>query len=265
MDSPVALRDRLPLSTALRAQLLTHPVYTRVAGAQAARTFMGFHVFAVWDFMSLLKSLQQKLTCVDVPWIPPINRDAARLINEIVLGEESDLDGRGRHAGHYDLYIDAMTHVGADHRPIERFVNALRGGATVEEAFVAGAVAEGARAFVRVTLDIAKNGSVHEVASAFFLGREDVIPAMFEELLSSLRQTDPRMTERLTWYLSRHIEVDSGEHGPAAERLLGALCEDDEHKWAEADACAVRSLNARIALWDAVVAQLKPPRAAASA
>jgi hypothetical protein len=240
---------------ALRATLLEHSLYRRVNGAHKARVFMEWHVFAVWDFMSLLKALQRRLTCVELPWIPPIDRDAARLINEIVLAEESDVDGRGRHAGHYDLYVEAMSDVGADTTGIARFVNVLRAGRSLEDALVEARVPAEIADFVRTTLDIAQHGKTHEIAAAFFFGRENVIPAMFDQLRASLHSADHRMTERLSYYLSRHIEMDGEAHGPAAEQLLESLCDDgpgSPSSWAEANTTACRCLRARIALWDGV-------------
>src|SRR2546425_11084063 len=86
------------------------------------RLFMEHHAFAVWDFMSLLKALQRRLCCVEVPWLPAVDPLGSRLVNEIVLAEESDDDGRGGFASHFDLYHRAMTRCGANSAPIDGFL-----------------------------------------------------------------------------------------------------------------------------------------------
>jgi len=89
----------------LREKLLAHPMYAEVNSLQRLQAFMQMHVFAVWDFMSLVKRLQNELTCSRLPWTPPGRAQIARFANEVVLGEESDLGPDGRPVSHFELYL----------------------------------------------------------------------------------------------------------------------------------------------------------------
>src|SRR5258707_12271124 len=140
------------------------------------------HVFAVWDFMSLLKRLQQDLTCTKVPWFPADNARAARLINDIVIGEETDVDPDGSYVSHLDLYLRAMADVGASIRQFDAFRSLARVGTSVEAAMVRSGVSPHVQAFVAHTMRLAQSGSTEEVLAAFFYGREDIIPEMFSRL-----------------------------------------------------------------------------------
>lgn len=237
-----------------RAALLAHPIYAQVNGLPTLRAFMHHHVFAVWDFMSLLKALQRRLTSLDVPWLPPAHPESARLVNEIVLVEESDRYSDGRTLSHHALYLEAMREVGASTRTIDGFVTALREGATWADALGDAAVPEGVRPFVAQTLTVATRGAVHEVAAAFLLGREDVIPAMFRRILAGMGPDFACPSFRM--YLERHVEVDEQEHGPAGQKLLVSLCGDDPARWADATRAALDAIAARRALWDATMAAL---------
>lgn len=79
-----------PALQSARERLVSHPLYERLTSQDRVRTFMKHHVFAVWDFFSLLKRLQSEVSCVTLPWLPRGLGDHARFISEIVLAEECD-------------------------------------------------------------------------------------------------------------------------------------------------------------------------------
>ncbi len=239
----------------VRTELLNHPLYGVLSAPHQVRIFMQHHVFAVWDFMSLLKRLQRDLTCISLPWVPSPEPTHARFINEIVLGEETDEDGYGGYASHFEIYLEAMREVGADTGPITRFVNAVRSGcdpvAGLSEVTVPGSV----RQFVQHTRELASAGGTHEVCAAFFFGREEIIPEMFQALVHEFERHG-RSADRLLYYLRRHIELDGDTHGLLAERLLESFCRGNPIRSREAEQTAIRSLRSRIELWNGVLADI---------
>ncbi|WP_170930083.1 MULTISPECIES: DUF3050 domain-containing protein [unclassified Pseudomonas] len=243
-----------------KAELSVHPIFSEIDSLTALRRFMESHVFAVWDFMSLTKRLQQELTCTRLPWLPPRDPHAARLINEIVLGEESDDRPAHGHYSHFELYLDAMREVGADTTAVERFVALQQEGVSYEVALQSVEVDPAAAQFVRDTLHTALHAPGHSVAAAFLHGRESVIPTMFQRMLDAWGiGADQAPTFR--YYLQRHIEVDSEDHGPAAEQLLARLVEGDPQREAEVYASALAAVESRIALWDGLRQSLHEPLA----
>ena len=223
---------------------------------------MEHHVYAVWDFMLLLKSLQRKLTSTDEVWIPTENRTARRLINEIVFGEESDLDCNGRPASHYEMYLDAMKQIGAQVEDINRLVQKSKEGHNLKS-LVKFNVAEIAKAqleFVRCSYDIIKEGKAHAIAAAFTFGREDLIPDLFTEIVRDLNQRFGGELSAFVYYLERHIELDADEHGPMAEEMIRELCGNDLQKWEDVKKASQKALDARLKLWDAIYAAIQQSR-----
>lgn len=241
-----------------RGRLLAHPLYARMRSLDDVRVFMGSHVFAVWDFMSLLKRLQRELTCVSVPWVPVGDAEVRFLINEIVCGEESDVDPRGGRIAHFDLYLRAMREAGADTTAVDKALASVRAGGSTAAALVSAGVPAGAAAFSGATFALATGGKAHEVAAAFTFGREDLIPDMFTELVTRLSREHPGKLDTFRYYLERHIEVDGGHHGAISLRMVELLCGDDDRRWDEAAAAAVAAIEARLALWDAIVREFPP-------
>lgn len=236
----------------LRQSLLNHPIYQDITSPAALRTFMEHHVFAVWDFMSLLKALQQRLCCVAVPWLPAADANAGRLINEIVLGEESDEDGRGGYASHFELYHDAMRQFGASTVRIDRLLELLRAGQPLDEALHASGADAPVRRFVGHTFAVIRSQDLCAIASAFTFGREDLLPDVFRKIVDGIDHQTGGNLGPFKFYLQRHIDLDSGEHGPMAMRLILELCGNDPQRWESAREAAVTSLRARVLLWDAI-------------
>ncbi len=233
-----------------RRALLDHPIYDRVDSLPRLRAFMRHHVFAVWDFMCLAKRLQRDLTSLDVLWLPPRAPRLARFINTVILAEESDLDERGEPMSHVEMYLAAMQEVGAPLGEFQRFLERLGAGASVEEALTVARAPACARSFVEDTLRTVEQGTTLEVLASFLFGREDPIPCMFARFLPCWQGS--RSAPRFTHYVRRHIEVDSNEHGPAAERAILWLAGADEHAWRSATLAARNALQSRLALWNAL-------------
>jgi hypothetical protein len=256
-------RDRDHLTT-LRAKLLDHPIYGEVGSVADLRRFMEDHVFAVWDFMSLLKRLQQDMTCTKVPWFPADSARAARLINDIVIGEETDVDPDGSYVSHLDLYLRAMADVGSSTQQFDTFRALARSHLPVEAAMARSGVPSHVRAFVAHTMSLAHSGSTEEVLAAFFYGREDIIPEMFGRLLETLprprHDNDP--LRHFIYYIDRHIELDGDSHGPKGRALLDELVGDSPQRHERALRAACNSIKARIELWNGTLRKLRDMRPA---
>src|SRR6202012_5389490 len=218
----------------LRMQLIEHPLYKHINSLTELGVFMEHHVFAVWDFMSLLKSLQQKLTCTTLPWMPVGNANTRYLINEIVLGEESDVDAEGNRTSHFELYLDAMQQAGSSATGINSLFKELSGGKNIYEALIIANIPTSARKFVQHTFDVINTGKSYLQAAVFTFGREDLIPGMFISMVKEISQQFPGKVDTLLYYLERHIEVDGEHHSQLAYQMTAELCGNDDNKWIEA-------------------------------
>lgn len=236
-----------------RNKLLSHPIYKTIHDIESLRKFTQIHVFAVWDFMSLLKSLQNTLTCTQIPWLPVGSADTRFLINEIVLGEESDVDEYGHRISHFELYKNAMNRLGASTEWIDALLTCIQEGNNIEEAIQLTALPPQVRAFLAYTFEIAIHAPVHVKAGVFTFGREDLIPDMFHQLLKNLYEVSPEQVSTLRYYMERHIEVDGDHHSHLAMEMLSHLCGDDDFKWKEVLEASRKALQMRAVLWDSLL------------
>lgn len=236
-----------------KQRLLQHTLYEKVKTMEDLHLFVENHVYAVWDFMSLLKALQNKLTCTTTPWFASENPETRYLINEIVLAEESDLTLEGARLSHFEMYVEAMKSCGAQTTELATFLKQVVDTKNVFIAIKQSNLHPNVKAFLDFTFRVIEEGKTHKIAAAFTFGREDLIPTMFTEILKNFQENFPDTDlSRLIYYFERHIELDADEHSPMAMRMISALCQDDAQKWREVEETSMLALEKRIGLWDAI-------------
>lgn len=238
-------------------QLLQHALYEKVKTIEDLHCFLENHVFAVWDFMSLLKALQNHLTCTTTPWLPIGNPEVRYLINEIVVAEETDLAMDGSRQSHFEMYLDAMKQCGASTDQVEKFLIQVVETQNIFVSIKQSDLHPKVKDFLDFTFRVIDHGKTHEIAAAFTFGREDLIPNMFTEILKSFQLNFPETDlSKLIYYFERHIELDADEHGPMAMQMITELCGEDAQKWKEVAEVSALALRKRIGLWDAIEEQM---------
>jgi len=235
--------------------LLDHPLYHHIQTLRDVQIFMESHVFAVWDFMSLLKTLQNQLTCVRVPWVPMGSASTRFFINEIVLGEESDIDLQGNYTSHFELYLKAMEECGASTECIRHFLTLLQQGISLDEALTVSKAPTAAAQFVNFTFHQIQTTSIHELAALFTYGREDLIPGMFITMVDSIHRQHQNL-HTFIYYLKRHIELDGDHHGQLSAQMTQELVGHNATKQNQVDQIVKAAYEQRIALWNGIMASI---------
>lgn len=239
-----------------RQEIINHKVYSVIKDIDDLKIFMQYHVFAVWDFMSLLKTLQNNLTCTRVPWFPMGSADTRYLINEIVVGEESDIDFHGVRKSHFEMYLDGMEQCGADMLQVLLFIDEMKQSEDCHAAFRISNAPLQVRDFVDFTFKTIASQKNYLQAAVFTFGREDLIPDMFVSVINTLHKNFPNEISIFKYYIERHIEVDGGHHSQLALQMTANLCGTNEQFWLEAEEAIIESLIRRIGLWDGIYDQI---------
>src|SRR5690606_5664717 len=233
--------------------LNNHPLYSKIKTLEHLQKFTQVHVFAVWDFMSLLKALQIELTCVTIPWFASENPNTRYLINEIVLAEESDTFIDGRRLSHFEMYMDSMESMGSNTSYIKDFLTNVKKSNDIFQSIENLDIDIRIKEFLKFTFQIIETKEPHKIAAVFTFGREDLIPNMFSSILKEIQINFPESDlAKFIYYFQRHIELDGDEHGPLALKMIEELAQDDAQKWEEIQIVSKQALKKRLDLWDSI-------------
>tara|TARA_B100000161_G_scaffold244555_1_gene198910 strand:- start:49 stop:822 length:774 start_codon:yes stop_codon:yes gene_type:complete len=239
----------------LKSKITAHPLFANNLEPKQICKFMESHIFAVWGFMSILKSLQKMITPNNLPWMPNKNtkNGLVNFVNEIILCEESDyIEGIG-FISHFEIYLLAMKNMGARNDQLDKLTSRINNKGYNEKYLDSIDATAEVKSFLKHDLEVSMNGTLPEIVGAFTLGREKVIPNMFGYILPAIKET--LTSKYLITYLERHIDIDGDRHGPLSMKLLNASCGKKE-ELSLAYATAIKSLELRLMVWDKVYEEI---------
>lgn len=230
-----------------------------IATMDQLRLFMQHHVFAVWDFMLLLKALQQQVAPSGLPWLPSRHPRAAGLLHQLMAEEECDCLpaelGGPCHLSHFEIYLLAMEEIGADVAPIRAVLQVVsRDG--LEAALNHPAIPPPSQRFLAATQLVIRSAKAHLLAAAFCYGREQLVSDLFRTLRDQLLAADLQ-APILLWYLERHISLDGNSHGPLAEQLVLELCMNQPSSRNEVALLRTRVEQDRALFWGEIARMLE--------
>ena len=239
----------------LKELLVSHQLFANKLSIEQVRVFMESHIFSVWGFMSLVKSLQIRITSNHIPWLPNKNtkNGLTNFINEIILCEESDyIDGIG-YTSHFEIYLLAMENIKANSEVIRKLIDKLKKEKYNKEFIDKLSIHNEVKDFIKFDLEISQSMNLPKIVGSFTLGREKVIPNMFSYIVPCIKED--ASTRHLLTYLKRHICVDGDRHGPLSLKLLDVICED-EKDYFFAYSSGIKSLELRLKVWDKIASEL---------
>lgn len=237
----------------MQIKLQGHQIYHSIITPSDLKTFMEHHVFAVWDFMSLVKRLQRDLTSTNLVWESKEYKVATRMINEIILGEESDDITDEGYISHFELYKKAMNEVNAEKKQINCLTDSLKQyhepNKILKYLSTQTCTNEDVKKFISETFKVIIDKSTSFNLGYFYYGREHAIPPMFQKLHDSICVNRNTPCPNMKKYLIRHIQVDSESHAPMSEIMMKEVSNGDETEEKEMIIGGIYAIENRIDFW----------------
>lgn len=231
--------------------LETHKLYKNVNDEASLRTFVEHHILCVWGYGFLLRNLYQDLVGRVAPLASQPQKEAQRLIAEIMIEEEFEEQADGSLLSHLELYLEAMQAVGADMGPTMSLFDMVEAGESWKIGLQQSNFPSLAARYARCILSFADR-PLHERAALLFYEGEPFIPDNFLAQLAGLPGT-----EGLVEYFERHIEGLKKPGFSASGRLVELFCGDDAQLNDEAEKAAELIMNLRIELWNEISDQIE--------
>ena len=226
-------------------KLAHHEVYSKVTSRSQINCFITYHIFAVWNFTKLLKSLQIKTNIALRSQTLECSSETKILIGEVVFAEESDLYPYGQPTEYFALYLRAVSELKVNPNFLWSFL-------TSEDSLQS--LKPGIQELVEYNLMLAETGTIGEIAAAFFCGREPLTSQLFTSMIRVLKQ-EGKECPILMSYIEKLNQEKSCQVETLVLKLLDYFCKDETDKIIALQA-GLEALNLREQLWDYALAEI---------
>lgn len=225
--------------------LENHRLYKTIQDQKALKIFVEHHVLCAFGYNYLMRNIYKDLVARVEPLSTHAQKEAQRLIAEMMIDEEFAENEDGSSASHLEHYIEAMQMIGADIAPIIQLFDMHEGGQDWTVGLQQLDFPSLAARYARCIISFAER-PLHERAALLFYEGEPFIPDNFLSGLSGISQGADLLVE----YFERHIEGLKKPGFSAAGRLVELFCGDDEVLNDEAEKAAELIMNLRIELFN---------------
>lgn len=227
--------------------LENHRLYALLINGDALRFFLERHVVCAWSYSALLQSLQREMLTHPLSLRAEADKEALKIVSELVLQQEVQELPDGRLVSHTELYLEAMQEAKCDLTGIINFLDMLENGVPPLIALEEAGLAPEAVKYGRKTIKLL-NGPMHVKGAALFYEGEPFLPDRFLFQLERMAGQGP--AGKLLEYFEGHIEGLSTPEFSATGRIVELCCREDEMLLREAEVTAESVLAARIELWN---------------
>lgn len=227
--------------------LENHRLYALLSNTEAMRFFLERHVICAWSYSVLLQNLQREMLSHPLRPRAEFDKEALRLVSELVLQQEVQELPDGRLVSHTELYLEAMQEAKCDLTGVINFLDMLENGVPVLVALEEAGLSPEAVKYGRKTASLL-NAPLHVKAAALFYEGEPFLPDRF--LYQLERMGNHGAAGKLLEYFEGHIEGLAAPEFSPTGRIVELCCHEDELLLREAEGAAEGVLAARIELWN---------------
>ncbi|KOY51772.1 DUF3050 domain-containing protein [Polaribacter dokdonensis] len=218
-------------------------LYSSIENKKDVKSFMENHIFAIWDYMSLMRALENNLRDNSVPWFPSNNGKNLKILYKILDEEEYTIDASGSVKSYFEMYLEAMEEIGANTSDILNILSHSKTINLIDEALNLTGMNIESFYYTRFIYTIIKSQKPHLMAIVFALSKELVSKVLILE--DFCRKDFSNKYDKTLFLINKLKAVNSKNYNSNAFKLASDFIGEDPQKLMEAKRAALNCVRYR--------------------